>query len=70
MERKILSEEDGGHQYLLPGTTHDCQFDCGCWIGSKLHGGPSDLDPLGKCPNNPRNRDSKILQTSGRVGHE
>ncbi|MDD2731754.1 MAG: hypothetical protein PHI53_01005 [Candidatus Pacebacteria bacterium] len=31
-----------------------CEHGCGCWIDSFGSGGPAGVDPLGSCPNNPK----------------
>lgn len=56
MERKLLSEENGGHHYNEELYQFDCKFRCGCWKGHYQHGGPNNLDPFGRCPNNPKNK--------------
>jgi hypothetical protein len=34
--------------------TSDCKHGCGCWMGPTRSGGPTGLDPFGKCPKNPK----------------
>jgi hypothetical protein len=49
-------KEYGKHKYSDgAGTTSDCKYGCGCWMGPSRSGGPTGLDPFGKCPNNPKN---------------
>ena len=52
-------KEYGGHQYADHDGTSDCKHDCGCWMGPARSGGPTGLDPSGKCPKNPK--DKKLL---------
>ena len=52
-------KEYGGHQYADHDGTSVCKHGCRCWMGPARSGGPSGLDPFGKCPNNPK--DGKSL---------
>ena len=52
-------KEYGGHQYTDHDGTSDCKHACGCWMGPARSGGPTGLDPFGKCPKNPK--DGKLL---------
>ena len=52
-------KEYGEHQYADHDGTSDCKHGCGCWMGPTRSGGPTGLDPFGKCPNNPE--DGKLL---------
>lgn len=45
-------KEYGKHKYAEAGTS-DCEYGCGCWMGPARSGGPTGLDPFGKCPKNP-----------------
>lgn len=47
------SKKYGPHQYPGRDGTLDCVFGCGCWMGPTRSGGPTGLDPFGKCPGNP-----------------
>ena len=49
----------GGHDFGNQGGTSDCKHGCGCWMGPSRSGGPTGLDPFGKCPKNPK--DGKLL---------
>lgn len=44
-------KEYGEHKYH---GNSDCEYGCGCWMGSSNSGGPTGLDPFGTCPNNPK----------------
>lgn len=46
-------KEYGGHKFADHDGTSDCQYGCGCWMGSSRSGGPAGLLEFGKCPNNP-----------------
>jgi len=52
--------EYGRHKYANHHGTSDCQYGCGCWMGPARSGGPTGLDPFGKCPKNPK--DGKFLE--------
>lgn len=45
-------KEYGEHEYDVGGTSN-CKHGCGCWMGPSNSGGPTGLDPFGKCPKNP-----------------
>ncbi len=47
-------KEYGEHQYPDHDGTGDCKHGCGCWMGPARSGGPTGLDPFGKCPKNPK----------------
>jgi hypothetical protein len=49
-------KEYGGHKYADHNRTSNCKHGCGCWMGPTRSGGPTGLDPFGKCPNNPKDR--------------
>ena len=49
-------KEYGGHQYADHNGTSDCKRGCGCWMGPTNSGGPTGLDPFGKCPKNPKDK--------------
>jgi len=49
----------GGHKYADHDGTSDCKYGCGCWMGPARSGGPTGIDPFGKCPKNPT--DGKLL---------
>ncbi len=53
------TKEYGGHKYADLDGTSDCQYGCGCWMGPTRSGGPTGLDPSGRCPKNPE--DGKLL---------
>jgi len=46
-------KEYGNHEYPNQDGTSDCKFGCGCWAGRTSSGGPTGIDPLGTCPQNP-----------------
>ncbi len=52
-------KEYGGHKYANHDGTSDCEHGCGCSMGPYRSGGPTGLDPFGKCPKNPV--DGKLL---------
>ncbi|MEK7080646.1 MAG: hypothetical protein AAB925_02355 [Patescibacteria group bacterium] len=52
-------KEYGGHQYADYDGISDCKHGCRCWMGPARSGGPTGLDPFGKCPKNPK--DGKLL---------
>ncbi len=52
-------KEYGKHKYPNSDGTSDCKFGCGCWMGPTRSGGPTGLDPFGKCPKNPK--DGELL---------
>jgi len=47
----------GGHKYEPEGGTSDCEFRCGAWMGNTRSGAPDGIDPFGRCPKNPMNKD-------------
>jgi hypothetical protein len=47
-------KEYDGHYYADHDGTSDCKHGCGCWMGPTNSGGPTGLDPFGKCPRNPK----------------
>jgi len=49
-----IDEEGGGHGYSRHDTS-DCSYGCGCWADGRTSSGPHGIDPLGRCPRNPRN---------------
>lgn len=49
----------GGHKYPNRDGTSNCGHGCGCWMGPARSGGPTGLDPFGKCPRNPE--DGQLL---------
>lgn len=46
-------KEYGRHKYAGHDGTSDCEYGCGCYMGPSRSGGPTGLDPFGKCPKNP-----------------
>lgn len=50
------SKEYGPHKYGGDGTyTVDCEYGCGCSMGTHMSHGRGFLDPGGECPGNPVN---------------
>lgn len=49
-----IGEKRGGHGY----SSYDgnCSFGCGCWWRGYSSGGPTGLNPFGKCPKNKKTR--------------
>ncbi len=56
----------GEHKYREDDGMGECQFGCGCFMGSCHSGGPLGLDPFGKCPNNPIDG----IRREGRIDYE
>ena len=49
---KVDPKKFSSHKYADHDGTSDCQYGCGCWMGSSRSGGK--VDPFGPCPNNPK----------------
>lgn len=48
------NKEYGQHKYADHDGTSNCKYGCDCWMGPTRSGGPTGLDPFGKCPKNPK----------------
>lgn len=64
----------GSHSYDVHGTS-DCKNGCGCWCGPARSEGPPGIDPMGRCPNNPKDgkpqegKDDYIDLVNGRLAY-
>lgn len=58
-----LSSQEGGHSYHKSLSCH-CKFGCGCWVGIQGTNfyGPHEVNPLGKCPKNPKNKNRGVIE--------
>lgn len=59
--KKALTENKGGHRYSPAHYGFECMFGCGCWKSNNDKGGPEGLDPLKKCPKNPKNTNRGVM---------